>query len=79
MELSALTDKISELESLWLNENNAKRWNFSDQDIEERVHQLIENPIRPSRHRRSCPGGVGAHGFNTYNFLTFMLLVFNGG
>ncbi|XP_042875876.1 uncharacterized protein LOC122255686 [Penaeus japonicus] len=31
-----------------------------------------------SRLRRSCPGGNGAYGFNTFNFLTFSLQVFNG-
>ncbi|XP_037794979.1 rho GTPase-activating protein gacGG-like [Penaeus monodon] len=30
------------------------------------------------RFRRSCPGGNGAYGFNTFNFLTFSLQVFNG-
>lgn len=33
---------------------------------------------RRSLGRRSCPGGAGAYGFNTFNFLTFALQVFNG-
>ena len=27
--------------------------------------------------RSPCPGGVGNYGFNSFNFLTFMVLVFN--
>ncbi|KAK3862245.1 hypothetical protein Pcinc_031876 [Petrolisthes cinctipes] len=30
------------------------------------------------RRSSSCPGGVGSYGFNSYNFLTFSLQVFNG-
>ncbi len=29
------------------------------------------------RQKRSCPSGVGNYGFNSFNFLTFMVLVFN--
>ena len=34
------------------------------------VHKL-------SRHKRSCPGGVGNFGFNSFNFMTFVLLTLN--
>ncbi|KAK4310508.1 hypothetical protein Pmani_017936 [Petrolisthes manimaculis] len=33
---------------------------------------------RMMRRSSSCPGGVGSYGFNSYNFLTFSLQVFNG-
>ena len=33
---------------------------------------------RLSRHKRmSCPGGVGNFGFNSFNFMTFVLLTLN--
>ena len=30
-----------------------------------------------SRVKRSCPSGVGNLGFNSFNFLTFMVMLFN--
>ncbi|KAG7167354.1 hypothetical protein Hamer_G012796 [Homarus americanus] len=51
----------------------------TDDNIAKRPKGVVGYSTR--RHeivRRSCPGGNGAYGFNTYNFLTFSLQVFNG-
>ena len=38
---------------------------------------LNYSPILHRSPRTPCPSGVGNYGFNSFNFLTFMVLVFN--
>ena len=37
----------------------------------------FESDHEKSRLKRSCPSSVGNMGFNSFNFLTFMVMVFN--
>ena len=38
---------------------------------------LLVDEAGSGRSRRSCPGGSGNLGFNSFNFMAFIVLVFN--
>ena len=46
-------------------------------DVFESFEQQQHQDKILDREKRSCPSGVGNFGFNSFNFLTFMVLVFN--
>ena len=50
-------------------------------ELEEKFRDLEEQQSKSFSHRRikrqSCPGGVGNFGFNSFNFMTFVLLTLN--
>ena len=51
---------------------------YNNLDIEEELQILELTSTKHSRTKRqSCPGGVGNFGFNSFNFMTFVLLTLN--
>ena len=51
---------------------------YDDLDIAEELQILQSSRTKQSRiKRQSCPGGVGNFGFNSFNFMTFVLLTLN--
>ena len=51
---------------------------YNNIDIEEELQMLKSSSTKHLRTKRqSCPGGVGNFGFNSFNFMTFVLLTLN--
>ena len=52
--------------------------NSYNMDIKKELQILMSSGTKHSRTKRqSCPGGVGNFGFNSFNFMTFILLTLN--
>lgn len=65
---SALEDFTNNFQAPQLDLTPKFSLNWENHEFEEHLTRVPRSP---------CPSGVGNHGFNSFNFLTFMIMVFN--
>ena len=65
------------LDSILKNIEPANDFKYSGQSHKVPVDPTEQDPGQKVKRDSGCPGGEGNYGFNSFNFMTFVLMIFN--